>query len=297
MKSEPFSQRKTLNLYFVKTDPSNPNHHGALHTNTAPFVLTTSPAPGDQVEYVLSGSYETQFVFVSENDQQRIKRVGGQAELELFSHAPKQADFQSKKKKLRVLSHLGRSVMLGEDGTEDAFGHDVLADLWLEILNGGRWSYAPCSLEIEEKPEDPDRRDEWRARRSLQARWTPEQEWERVDTTSEENEYIERHRRERKREQRRERSQVLISGLSTSELLELAYQVAEIEPDHASWLLSALSCRRNKRKEDVSNSLQSRLAFVLTNHQISFQFEGERCIVTKPPTESQPESYVYAINV
>lgn len=141
---------ETHNLYIVKTDPRNPSHHG-LHTNTAPYVLTASPGAGDQIEYVLGGR-------VMEVYEHRLSgnalQVGGRATLELFTHPPcKPYDSVC----VRILSHAGRSAMLGEDGLEDAFDNECAAQLWLETLSGmGQrdWRYAPVSIAIETDPPD-----------------------------------------------------------------------------------------------------------------------------------------------
>lgn len=131
-----------MSFYIIETDEENPRHHG-MHKNTSPFVITANPNPGDNITYTLPFEIDKTF---DENGQ----IVNGTAEISCFSYT-KEDRFQEVR--IKVLSHLGRDVFLGEDGAEDAFGHDILVDLFLEVLKGCDWGYAPVDIEIVPKPE------------------------------------------------------------------------------------------------------------------------------------------------
>lgn len=122
-------------LYICDTKPNVAGHHG-LHTNTAPYVITESPGKGDTIQYVLRGSYSLTY-----NDNNLI--ASGEASLTLFDY--------EEKANILVISHLGRSCSIGEDGAEDAFGEDVSATLFMEKLfpTEKDWGYAPCSIKKE----------------------------------------------------------------------------------------------------------------------------------------------------
>ncbi|MCG9890926.1 MAG: hypothetical protein MH252_07610 [Thermosynechococcaceae cyanobacterium MS004] len=131
-----------MSFYIIKTDQQNPRHHG-LHTNNSPYVITTDPSPGDEIVYVLPFSVRRQY-----DESGQI--CGGHAQIDCSSYLKEN---QSDSVRLRILSHLGRASFMGEDGTEDAFGHDMLVTLFLEVLRGCDWSYCPIDVEIVPKPE------------------------------------------------------------------------------------------------------------------------------------------------
>lgn len=123
-------------LYVVHTDATNPRHHG-LHTNTAPYLLTDAPGEGDRVFGVLDGALECEALDdgsyrVVEAWSERVLKVGaGTYDAKYY----------------RLATHAGRSAMIGEDGLEDAFGGDALAELLPELARAGRgWTYAPIDL-------------------------------------------------------------------------------------------------------------------------------------------------------
>lgn len=122
-------------LFIVRTSMDRGDHHG-LHTNTSPFVLTDSPKAGDVVETYLaiSGDYEIA--------NESLKLVSGSIRL-------------CDNYRFALLSHAGRSALLGEDGLEDATGHDCLLELVGERLLGTKtWSYAPCDLRVQKSSKD-----------------------------------------------------------------------------------------------------------------------------------------------
>jgi len=144
-----FYSTQSLNLYVVRTNRQKEDHHG-MRENTAPYVLTPNVGPGDYIEYVLYGE-ETEAWDGRDGD---VSRMDGWAELD--------TRINDNKEKIIIISHLGRSPSIGEDGCEDAFGHDITTDLWLEVLDGANWNYAPCDIEIIAKPENKEERKQWR---------------------------------------------------------------------------------------------------------------------------------------
>ena len=139
-----FSEHLKGNLFIVKTHPDQPFHHGGLHTNTSRFVMCAQPSPGDEICYALAWKGSLHFEI---KEGSGGEAVSGKASLRAESYLP----FSRDTVQLRVTSHLGRSVMLGEDGAEHAFGNEMLGTLWCEVLNRAAWSYAP--VQVEELPE------------------------------------------------------------------------------------------------------------------------------------------------
>jgi|GEM_PF-4856668 len=139
---------ESISLYIVETDRENGSHHG-LHTNTSPFVISSVVYPGDKIAYILRGEITRQYNTEQGEYTSSAVPVGGSAELSLFSF---QSPDDRKTTKIRVLSHLGRGVFLGEDGAENAFGHECLSQLFIEIISGAGWIYAPIEVERIEQP-------------------------------------------------------------------------------------------------------------------------------------------------
>lgn len=123
-----------INLYVCKTNPKISAHHG-LHANTAPYVVTTDPEPGDVIVYRLAGACTQDF----ENGE----RVSARATLTCW-HNETQI--------VRLISHAGRNATLGEDGLESAFGEDITEELFIESLplgrDRGQWGYAPVDVKV-----------------------------------------------------------------------------------------------------------------------------------------------------
>jgi len=136
----------THNLYVVLTSARSVDHHG-LHTTTSKYLLARFVRPGDSVVAVLEGLVITVCEWTEDD---RCEIVSQEAHLDMTSrwqlHGEKpEADGDACT--IIIRGHLGRAVMLGEDGAEDAFGHDVLAQLWLETLSTEcPWAYAPVDV-------------------------------------------------------------------------------------------------------------------------------------------------------
>ena len=92
---------------------------GTMHTITSPHLLTESPGAGDEIVKVISG------------------RKGLDLERQIYTFASLRCNDG------KLLSHAGRSAMLGEDGLESASGNDALEELARELLEGAEWRYAP----------------------------------------------------------------------------------------------------------------------------------------------------------
>ena len=128
-----------FSIYIVKTDRANPRHHG-LHTNTSSHVITLTPSPGDQIEFVCRGEKNEIFTAVENGSLQ----TGGSASVIFYSET---AQSPHKHVGIKITSHPGRATMLGEDGLEDAFGNSI-APLLCELLNRADWKYAPVEVEV-----------------------------------------------------------------------------------------------------------------------------------------------------
>lgn len=147
-------------VYLVEADPARHGRY-SLHTLTARHLLTLRPAARDVI-------YASGTAMATWSD-----RSGISLWVELWREG---ADNPRDYTYFRVTSHPGRSALLGEDGLEDAYGHDVLTDLVAEHLDprpattsedgvaypprlcwatiaGEPWRYAP--VHVTELP-DPD---------------------------------------------------------------------------------------------------------------------------------------------
>lgn len=124
--------RHRLPFYLLHTDPER--HHDGLRTNTAPYVFTLAPQPGDRI---YARGEAALFVLA---DGSRV--VG------FYNELTDEAG-----RRVRVASHPGRDASLGEDGFEDASRGDCLALYLQEQLSGAEWSVAPAvALPLEGRP-------------------------------------------------------------------------------------------------------------------------------------------------
>jgi hypothetical protein len=135
-----------LNLYVVRPKKK--------HQTNAPHVLTTEAGlgAGDEIVFVADGYYYRN-VINGEWDGT------GTAQLFFSEH---EAGKTYADTCLELVSHSGRSAMIGEDGLEDAFGNPILAKLWTEVLNKAEWRYAPCEARLLSEPEDEQLYEAWR---------------------------------------------------------------------------------------------------------------------------------------
>jgi len=125
--------RHRLPFYLLHTDPVR---HSGLRTNTAPYVFTLSPQPGDRIY------------------------ARGEAALFVLADGSRVVGFRNELtdeagRRVRVASHPGRDASLGEDGIEDAYRGDCLALYLQEQLSGAEWSVAPAvARRLEGRPAD-----------------------------------------------------------------------------------------------------------------------------------------------
>lgn len=130
-------------LYVIEARP----HHerGQLHTLTARYLLARSVVRGDTVAAALTVSWTLEPGAVPGDQLLRLRIPRSCYDPELGEHVG-----------VRVLSHPGRSAMLGED-TLDGEPSDLLAAVALEVATGHPgWEFAPCHLEVRTADEADD---------------------------------------------------------------------------------------------------------------------------------------------
>lgn len=62
-----FSIDENRSLYVVRTNRTNPRHHG-LRENTSRYVATFFPLPGDEIAYLLGGTLSKWGMIPKENN-------------------------------------------------------------------------------------------------------------------------------------------------------------------------------------------------------------------------------------
>lgn len=173
-----------LNLYVVKTN-NKLQHHGGLHTTTAPYSATAVPRAGDEIYLVLLGGVtryykDNKLLTATYRCARRTEQNGESVFVDLVTHA-------------------GRSPMLGEDGLESEHGNDFLASIWVpevakptalwEFISGPDWSHAPCDVRVaalEDTTVETRKRSHrtwyWNVRDRSESVYLPGYEIERVST-------------------------------------------------------------------------------------------------------------------
>lgn len=126
----------TFPVYVVETGP----HHqeGLLHSLTAEHLLTFDPQPGDAI--FAQGAAHCGF---SPGNRIVVSVV------EIWARG----DERGFPPRVILSSHAGRSPSPGEDGLEDAYGHDVLGQALAEklyVLLGQAWRVATGEATAEE---------------------------------------------------------------------------------------------------------------------------------------------------
>lgn len=221
--------RQNICIYIIKTN-NNPDHHG-FHTNTSPYVLTTDPYPGDEIVYVLRGQVEKKYegIYLTEGSFQ------------LGTHSLSSS--VGEKTKIRILSHLGRSTLLGEDSAEEAFGNDCLVELVVEILNGKDWNYAPCEIEIIPKPDHKDKDGftsrewwEWICFDEIKLEFSEEFGWQKVDLVEKTKRSVERHLLESREDYLRKVLRGKVASLSEQKFVVVKKIATESVPDKKEWI-------------------------------------------------------------
>jgi hypothetical protein len=258
---------RTPKTFFIAlTSDDSPRHHGDFHRNTSQYVVTTFPRPGDLIKYTLPGVVIDDYDIV---DGELVLQ-SRKAELSVFSVTE---NSQEKEVKLRVLSHPGRSPMLGEDTLDDAFGYECLASLWLEKLDERVWQYAPC--EVEEIPEPGDEAGEeawmrWRFDDKIRAEWDEENGWTLVNTDAELESRVNKILEEKARKAAVEKMRDRVSLLSAERLFALIVQMLPVVDDSSNeWI--ARMCREYTNGNGDLSIVQNAVTWTLFNSRQNFQ--------------------------
>lgn len=130
---------------------------GSLHTRRASHVLAWEVNPGEEVVAKLRVDLSYQ-VHLHENSYGKyIGMTPHSASCNPVIYPP----IIQKEFLVKLTSVLGRSVMLGEDGAEDAFGHNALHDHISAAINNNDWQRSLVACEIIMEPENDAEYDRW----------------------------------------------------------------------------------------------------------------------------------------
>ena len=137
-----------------KDRQNNEGHEkGRLHSMSEGFILTWELAPGDQVQAALRVRFEAELrqEQVPEGIPDEPRYFPGRYLSAWCDRQVRLQDLSHDGRFVFCTSVLGRAVMLGEDGAEDAFGHDELRQA-LECALENDWRSVQCGYELRKLP-------------------------------------------------------------------------------------------------------------------------------------------------
>lgn len=132
-----------------KDRQSNEGHErGRLHSMPEGQILTWAPAAGDRILAALKVSFKMRFVpAAGPDDRDSYELIAAKLTRAIAGPMP---DYH--RRFVFCDSVLGRPVMLGEDGAEDAFGQDEIVRTLTAALDDNDWRPAQCSYRLEAEP-------------------------------------------------------------------------------------------------------------------------------------------------
>jgi len=149
----PLTRQERLEGWFEASDYGGPSYAGIqsneghsaglLHTPKGPHLLTWNPAPGDSI----LARFDVQFTAETAGPN-AYRFTSAQLYRELLTRTGKVFCAFCE-------SVLGRAVSLGEDGAEDAFGHDELRRTLESAIHENDWRDVQCDYRLEEVPDEP----------------------------------------------------------------------------------------------------------------------------------------------
>ena len=135
------------NWCLYKDKQNNEGHEsGRLHSMPEGQILTWEPEPGDRVLCTLRVDFEAVVLPATEDRHEVLELIAAELDREVSGPAP-----DHHRRFVFCDSVLGRAVMLGEDGAEDASGEDELRRT-LECALEGDWRKAQCTYRLEDLP-------------------------------------------------------------------------------------------------------------------------------------------------
>lgn len=133
-----------------KDRQTNEGHErGRMHSMHPGQILTWNPEPGDQILCALKVSFAAEVIPAQKEPYETVDHfhfVAAHLGREVYGPSP-----DNHRRFVFCDSVLGRSVMLGEDGAEDAFGQDELTRT-LECALEDDWRKVQCAYRLEDEP-------------------------------------------------------------------------------------------------------------------------------------------------
>jgi hypothetical protein len=130
-----------------KDRQNNEGHErGRIHSMPDGFILCWKPEAGDQIVAALQVQFDAE-VMRAEDGTEWTRFIGAWLDREVAF------EIDHERRYVFCDSVLGRSVMLGEDGAEDAFGHDELRRA-LEYALQDDWRKVQCDYRLAKLPDN-----------------------------------------------------------------------------------------------------------------------------------------------